>query len=86
VGRAEEERDAVQLEVLAAPSEPRSMVALDVGQHGCTIRAAGFPMRRSGDDARMARSGPDRDAWLALWVVALFLLAALVWLRAPYAG
>jgi hypothetical protein len=43
-------------------------------------------MRRSGDDARMARSGPDRDAWLALWVVALFLLAALVWLRAPYAG
>jgi len=35
----------------------------------------------------MARSGPDRDAWVALWVVALFLLAALVWLQAPfYAG
>jgi hypothetical protein len=34
----------------------------------------------------MARTGPDRDAWVALWVIALFLLAALVWLQAPYAG
>ena len=32
----------------------------------------------------MARTGPDRDAWVALWTLALLLLAALVWLQAPY--
>jgi hypothetical protein len=32
------------------------------------------------------RRGADRDAWIALWVVALVLLGALLWLQAPYAG
>jgi hypothetical protein len=47
---------------------------------------AGVKVARLRDHGRMARTGPDRDASVALWLVALFLLAALVWLQALYAG
>ena len=47
---------------------------------------AGLRARQLTDHRVMARTGPDRDAWVALWTIALFLLAALVWLQAPNAG
>lgn len=47
---------------------------------------AGLRARQLADHRVMARTGPDRDAWVALWTIALFLLAALMWLQAPYAG
>jgi hypothetical protein len=35
----------------------------------------------------MARPGPDRDAWIALWAIALLLLTVLVlWSQAAAAG